>query len=129
MAMLSPKERETVERINAFAAMTPEQKIAELQSQLKAERCRVATAETEISPIVGTEKQSEELMAYLTEKMSLEPAKVWELNMFGKSMSDLVKEGIQSKLYRMPEDAQMKLQEALQKIINEGSGGLICIIL
>ncbi len=88
-----------------------------------------ADIETEVSPIVGTEKQSEELMTYLSDEMNTDPSKIWELNMFGKSMSDLVKEGIQSKLYRMPEDAQMKLQEALQKIINEGSGGLICIIL
>jgi stage IV sporulation protein A len=88
-----------------------------------------ADIETEVSPIVGTEKQSEELMRYLSDEMQRDPQKVWELNMFGKSMSDLVKEGIQGKLYRMPEDAQMKLQEALQKIINEGSGGLICIIL
>ena len=88
-----------------------------------------ADIETEISPIVGTEKQSEELIAYLASEMAEDPNKVWELNMFGKSMHDLVKDGLQSKLYRMPEDAQMKLQETLQKIINEGSGGLICIIL
>jgi len=88
-----------------------------------------ADIETEISPIVGTEKQSEDLINYLNNERSKDPAKIWELNMFGKSMSDMVKEGLQSKLYRMPEDAQMKLQETLQKIINEGSGGLICIIL
>jgi stage IV sporulation protein A len=88
-----------------------------------------ADIETEISPIVGSEKQSEELIAYLTEEMAQDPNKIWELNMFGKSMHDMVKEGLQNKLYRMPEDAQMKLQETLQKIINEGSGGLICIIL
>ncbi len=88
-----------------------------------------ADIETEISPIVGTEKQSEELITYLATEMSEDPAKIWTLNMFGKSMHDLVKDGLQSKLYRMPEDAQMKLQETLQKIINEGSGGLICIIL
>lgn len=88
-----------------------------------------ADIETEISPIVGTEKQSEELVEYLKEEMNKGAGKIWELNMFGKSMHDLVKEGLQNKLYRMPEDAQMKLQEALQKIINEGNGGLICIIL
>jgi stage IV sporulation protein A len=88
-----------------------------------------ADIETEISPIVGTEKQSEDLINYLNEEMSEDPAKIWELNMFGKSMHDLVKDGLSSKLFRMPEDAQMKLQETLQKIINEGSGGLICIIL
>ncbi|MDR1689157.1 MAG: stage IV sporulation protein A [Clostridiales bacterium] len=88
-----------------------------------------ADIETEISPIVGTEKQSEDLINYLNEEMSEDPAKIWELNMFGKSMHDLVKDGLSSKLFRMPEDAQMKFQETLQKIINEGSGGLICIIL
>jgi stage IV sporulation protein A len=88
-----------------------------------------ADIETEISPIVGTEKQSEDLINYLNTEMSEDPNKIWDLNMFGRSMSEMVKEGLQSKLYRMPEDAQMKLQETLQKIINEGSGGLICIIL
>ncbi len=88
-----------------------------------------ADIETEISPIVGTEKQSDELISYLSGEMQKEPGKIWELNMFGKSMADLVKDGLQSKLFRMPEDAQMKLQETLQRIINEGSGGLICIIL
>ncbi|MDR2939462.1 MAG: stage IV sporulation protein A [Clostridiales bacterium] len=88
-----------------------------------------ADIETEISPIVGTEQQSEDLIYYLQSEMDKEDNNVWELNMFGKSMHELVKDGLQSKLYRMPEDAQMKLQDTLQKIINEGSGGLICIIL
>jgi stage IV sporulation protein A len=88
-----------------------------------------ADIETEISPIVGTEQQSIELIEYLESETREDPSKIWELNMFGKSMHDLVKDGLQSKLYHMPEDAQMKLQETLQKIINEGSGGLICIIL
>jgi len=88
-----------------------------------------ADINTEVSPIVGTEKQSEELIRYFNEQMEEDPAKLWELNMFGKSMHDMVKEGLQSKLYRMPEDAQVKLQETLQKIINEGNGGLICILL
>jgi stage IV sporulation protein A len=61
--------------------------------------------------------------------MEKETSGVWELNLFGKSMQDLVKDGISNKLYRMPEDAQIKFQETLQKIINEGNGGLICIIL
>ena len=88
-----------------------------------------ADIETEISPIVGTEQQSLDLIRYLESETADDPSKIWELNMFGKSMHELVKEGLQNKLYRMPEDAQMKLQETLQKIINEGSGGLICIIL
>ena len=88
-----------------------------------------ADIETEISPIVGTEKQSEELVTYFNTQMEDDPAKLWTLNMFGKSMHDMVREGLQSKLGRMPEDAQFKLQETLQKIINEGNGGLICILL
>ena len=88
-----------------------------------------ADIETEVSPIVGTEKQSEELVSYLMSEFETDPRKIWESNIFGKSLHELVNEGLQNKLYRMPEDAQLKLQETLQKIINEGSGGLICIIL
>ncbi len=88
-----------------------------------------ADIETEISPIVGTEQQSEDLIRYLQSEMEDDPSKIWELNMFGKTMYELVKDGLQNKLFHMPEDAQIKLQETLQKIINEGSGGLICIIL
>ena len=88
-----------------------------------------ADIETEVSPIVGTEKQSEELVNYLMSEFETDPRKIWESNIFGKSLHELVNEGLQNKLYRMPEDAQMKLQETLQKIINDGSGGLICIIL
>ncbi|MEZ0536560.1 stage IV sporulation protein A [Caldicellulosiruptoraceae bacterium PP1] len=85
--------------------------------------------ETEVSPIVGTEKQSEELVNFLMKEFEDDPKKIWESNIFGKSLHELVKEGLQNKLYRMPDDAQAKLKETLQKIINEGSGGLICIIL
>lgn len=88
-----------------------------------------ADIETEIAPMVGTEKQSEELVSYLLKDFENDTAKLWESNIFGKSLHELVQEGLQNKLFRMPEDAQMKLQETLQKIINEGSGGLICIIL
>ena len=84
---------------------------------------------TEVSPIVGSEKQSEELVTYLLSEFETDPKKIWESNIFGKSLHELVNEGLQNKLYKMPEDAQMKLQETLERIINEGSGGLICIIL
>lgn len=84
---------------------------------------------TEISPIVGTEKQGEEFIHYLTDEFEKDPSRIWETDFFGKSMHDLLKEGIQSKLTKMPENAQEKLQETLTKIVNEGSGGLICIIL
>ena len=88
-----------------------------------------ADIETEVSPIVGSEKQSEELVNYLLSEFESNPQKIWESNIFGKSLHELVNEGLQNKLYHMPEDAQMKLQETLERIINEGSGGLICIIL
>ncbi len=85
--------------------------------------------ETEIAPIVGSEKQSEELVKYLLSEFEEDKKKIWESNIFGKSVHELVNEGLQNKLARMPEDAQMKIQETLQRIVNEGSGGLICIIL
>ena len=88
-----------------------------------------ADIETEVSPIVGTEKQSEELVHYLLEEFETDPAKICESNIFGKSLYELVNEGLQTKLSKMPDDARAKLQETLQRIINEGSGGLICIIL
>ncbi len=88
-----------------------------------------ADIETEVNPIVGSEKQSEELVHYLLSEFESDPAKIWESNIFGKSLHELVNEGLQTKLSKMPEDARGKLQETLQRIINEGSGGLICIIL
>ena len=88
-----------------------------------------AEIETEISPIVGSEKQSEELVNYLMKEFEDDPVQIWKSNIFGKSLHELVNEGLQNKLYKMPEDAQCKLQETLERIINEGSGGLICIIL
>lgn len=88
-----------------------------------------ANITTEINPIVGSEKQSEELIAYLLTDFEENPTKIWESNIFGKSLSDLVNEGLHNKLYRMPTDARMKLQETIQRIINDGCGGLICIIL
>ncbi|SDD38853.1 stage IV sporulation protein A [Sporomusa acidovorans] len=84
--------------------------------------------QAEISPIIGTEKQSEELIQYLMREFEGEPEKIWRTNLFGKSLNELVREGIQNKLTGMPENAQMKLKDTLQKIVNDGSGGLICII-
>ncbi len=83
----------------------------------------------EVTPIIGTAKQGEDLVEYLLEKFEDDPQKLWDFDIFGKSLHELVQEGIQGKLYRMPEDAQQKLQETLSRIINEGSGGLICIII
>ena len=85
--------------------------------------------QTEVSPIVGTEKQSEEMVQYLLSEFENDPQKIWTTNMFGKSLNELVKEGLSNKLMRMPEDAQAKIQETLQRIINDGSGGMICILL
>ena len=84
---------------------------------------------TEVSPIVGSEKQSEELVNYLLSGFEDDPTKIWESNIFGRSLNELVNEGLQTKLSKMPEEAQIKLQETLERIVNEGSGGLICIIL
>ena len=88
-----------------------------------------ADIETVISPIVGNEKQSEEMINYLLQEFEGDPRQIWESNIFGKSFHELVNEDLQGKLMRMPEDARVKLRETIQRIINEGSGGLICIIL
>lgn len=88
-----------------------------------------ADINTEISPLIGTEKQSEDLINNLLDEFEGEPNKIWESNLFGKSLYDLVNEQLQSKLSTMPEDARQKLRRALERIINDGSGGLICIII
>ena len=88
-----------------------------------------ADIETEVSPIVGNEKQSEEMINYLLQEFEGDTRAIWQSNIFGKSFHELVSEDLHTKLMRMPEDARSKLQETLQRIINEGSGGLICIIL
>ncbi len=84
---------------------------------------------SEIAPVVGSERQSEELVSYLLEEFEESPEKLWESQIFGKSLHELVQDGITGKLGNMPPNAQEKLQETLEKIINEGSGGLIAIIL
>jgi stage IV sporulation protein A len=88
-----------------------------------------ADIKTEVSPVVGSERQSEDLVQYLLHEFDDDTAKIWDSNIFGKSLHDLITEGLNAKLNHMPEDARGKLQETLQRIINEGSGGLICIIL
>ena len=88
-----------------------------------------ANINTTISPIVGTERQSEELVMYLLDGFDDDPKKIWESNIFGKSLHELVNEGLHSKLFKMPVDARMKLQETLERVINEGCSGLICFIL
>jgi len=87
-----------------------------------------AQINTEVSPIVGTERQSEELVNYLLGRFEEEPVKIWESNIFGTSLYGLVNEGLHNKLVHMPEDARLKLKETVERIINEGCNGLICII-
>ena len=84
---------------------------------------------TEVAPIVGSEKQSEDLVRYLLDEFEGDPAKIWESNIFGKSLHELVNEGLHTKLGRMPQEARLKLQETISRIINEGCSGLICLIL
>ncbi|CAG5088078.1 Stage IV sporulation protein A [Thermobacillus xylanilyticus] len=85
--------------------------------------------ESEFAPIIGTEKQSEELVRYLMQDFENDPIKIWESDIFGRSLHSIVREGIQGKIAMMPDNARYKLQETLGRIINEGSGGLIAIIL
>ncbi len=85
--------------------------------------------ESEFAPIIGTEKQSEELVRYLMQDFEDDPLSIWNSDIFGRSLSSIVREGIQGKLSLMPENARYKLKETLERIINEGSGGLIAIIL
>ncbi len=84
---------------------------------------------TEVAPIVGSESQSEELVMYLLKEFENNPNEIWETNIFGKSLNSLVNEGLNNKLYRMPEDARNKFRETIERVINEGCSGLICIIL
>ncbi len=88
-----------------------------------------APVETEVSPIVGTEEQSKELLNYLKEQYENDRSKIWNYNIFGKTLADLVNEGLNKKLNNMPEDTQQKLCSTIEKIINHGSGGIICILL
>ena len=88
-----------------------------------------AVIQTEVSPIVGSERQSEELVMGLLKEFEENPSKIWESNIFGKSLHALVNEGLRGKLARMPQDARMKLAETIERIINDGCNGLLCLIL
>lgn len=88
-----------------------------------------ADIKTEVSPIVGTEAQSEELVGFLLKEFETDPKRIWDTNMFGKSLYELVNEGLNTKLSHIPDDARAKLSQTLARIVNEGSGGLLCIIL
>lgn len=84
---------------------------------------------TEVAPIVGSESQSRELVMYLLKEFEENPSEIWDTNIFGKSLHELVSEGLNNKLYRMPADARGKFRETIERVINEGCNGLICIIL
>ena len=88
-----------------------------------------ADIETELNPIVGTEQQSEELVKYLLSEFDEDPRAIWNTNLFGKSIYELVNEGLHTKLDHMPDDARERLGETLARVINEGASGLICILL
>lgn len=88
-----------------------------------------ADINTEVAPIVGSEKQSQELVYYLLKEFEESPAKIWQSNIFGKSLHELVNEGLHNKLYRMPTDARHKIQQTIERVINDGCSGLICIII
>lgn len=124
-----------LERVTVLRGSTKE--VIRLSVQMKYGEARSAVLvrafipyrATEVAPIVGSERQSEELVRYLLQEFEENPAKIWESNIFGKSLHELVNEGLHNKLYRMPSDARMKMQETTERIINEGCSGLICIIL
>ncbi len=84
---------------------------------------------TEVTPIVGSEQQSEDLVMFMLNEFEENPVKIWESNIFGKSLHELVNEGLHSKLQRMPADARAKINETIERIINDGCNGLICVIL
>lgn len=88
-----------------------------------------AEIEAEVNPMIGSEAQSAELVESIRETLATAPETIWDTNMFGRTLYDLVSEGLRQKLTHLPDDAQKRLSEALERIINEGSGGLICIIL
>ena len=88
-----------------------------------------AHIETEIAPIVGSQQQAEDLIAYIKQNARNSDEGIWNTNIFGKSIEQIVEDGIQAKVSQLTEDCQMKLQDTLQKIINDSKGGMICIII
>ena len=83
----------------------------------------------DLCPMVGSVEQSEEVIKYLSEEYEGNPNGVWECNMFGRSLYDLVSDGMNTKLNNMPDESREKLGATLEKIINEGASGLVCILL
>ncbi len=99
-----------------------------LRAQAPSVHLMKATIETEVAPIVGSERQSEELVNYLMREFEENPGKIWDSNIFGTSLYGLVNEGLHNKLSRMPMDARLRMKETVERIVNEGCNGLICII-
>ena len=85
--------------------------------------------DTEVSPIVGSQNQSEDLIKFLKEEQETNPNGIWETNLFGKSLQSLIADGVSNKITTMPGDAQKKMRKTLTRIVNEGKGGIICILL
>ena len=88
-----------------------------------------ANIETEIAPIVGTQQQAEDLIHYIAGQNAEAEESIWDTNIFGKTVRQLVEEGMTSKVNRLTEESQMKLLDTLQKVINDSNGGLVCIII
>lgn len=87
-----------------------------------------ANVETEIAPIIGSEEQAQDLIGYIKESREQEEG-IWQTNIFGKSIGELVEDGIRSKITMMDDESQVKLQDTMQKIVNDSNGGLVCIII
>ena len=85
--------------------------------------------ETELNPIIGSEQQSEDLVKYLLSEFENDKSGIWETDMFGKSLNSLVKEDLNNKVSGMPQDTQKKLRKTVSRIVNEGKGGVLCILL
>ena len=118
---LSLEEPEIIKQGNKYGVR--------LRAQAPSIHMMKANITTEVNPLVGSEKQSEDLVMYLLQEFEENPKKIWESNIFGKSLHELVNEGLHNKLYHMPSDARSKLTETIERIINDGCNGLICIIL
>ena len=88
-----------------------------------------ANIETEIAPIVGSEEQARDLVEYIKDQTKEDPDGIWDTNIFGKTIQQLVDDGIAAKIGKMTDESQLKLQDTMQKIINDSNGGLICIII
>ena len=87
-----------------------------------------ANIETEIAPIVGSEEQAQDLITYIKNSEERKES-IWQTNIFGKSIEELVEDGIHTKLVQIGEESQVKLQDTMQKIVNDSKGGMVCIII